>query len=141
MASTYFETAMSAKSPGPGRAPSIGRTPAGSGATSTLAPLHCEHAILGRTCSITLSCAGTFSSSWVRCSPICTNSALQHEQCVSSGRRTFITNAARKISLVGGSLKDVMMLDGHSNLSTTSLYIVEDEEAKRKVVDLIFKGV
>jgi integrase/recombinase XerD len=58
-----------------------------------------------------------------------------------SGKRTFITNAARKISLVGGSLKDVMMLARHSNLSTTSLYIVEDEEAKRKVVDLIFKGV
>jgi hypothetical protein len=66
IASTYFETAMSAKSPGPGRAPSSGKIPAGSGATSTAAPLHFEHAILGRTCSITLSCAGTFSSSSVR---------------------------------------------------------------------------
>ena len=34
-----------------------------------------------------------------------------------------------------------MMLARHSNLSTTSLYIVEDEETKRKVVDLIFKGM
>ena len=37
-----------------------------------------------------------------------------------SGRRTFITNAARKISTVGGSLKDVQELAGHANLRTTS---------------------
>ena len=36
-----------------------------------------------------------------------------------SGRRTFITNAARRISTVGGSLKDVQQLAGHSNLRTT----------------------
>lgn len=33
-----------------------------------------------------------------------------------SGRRTFITNAARKISTVGASLKDVQELAGHTNL-------------------------
>ena len=36
-----------------------------------------------------------------------------------SGRRTFITNAAKKISAVGGSLRDVQMLAGHSSLAVT----------------------
>jgi integrase/recombinase XerD len=54
-----------------------------------------------------------------------------------SGRRTFITNAARKISLVGGSLRDVQMLAGHAALNTTQRYIESDVEAQRKVVDLI----
>jgi integrase len=54
-----------------------------------------------------------------------------------SGRRTFITRAARKISEVGGSLRDVQMLAGHANLGTTSRYIEHDAEAQRKVVHLI----
>jgi integrase/recombinase XerD len=54
-----------------------------------------------------------------------------------TGRRTFITNAARKISLVGGSLRDVQMLAGHATLSTTQRYIEADVEAQRKVVDLV----
>ena len=54
-----------------------------------------------------------------------------------SGRRTFITNAARSISLVGGSLRDVQMLAGHKALGTTQRYIEADVEAQRKVVDLI----
>ena len=51
-----------------------------------------------------------------------------------SGRRTFITNAARTISTVGGSLRDVQMLAGHSALSTTQRYIEADAEAQRRVV-------
>ena len=54
-----------------------------------------------------------------------------------SGRRTFITNAARKISTVGGSLRDVQMLAGHKALSTTQRYIEGDVEAQKRVVDLV----
>ena len=48
-----------------------------------------------------------------------------------SGRRTFITNAARKISTVGGSLRDIQMLAGHSNLPTTQRYIESHAEPPR----------
>lgn len=54
-----------------------------------------------------------------------------------SGRRTFITNAARKISLVGGSLRDVQILAGHSSLRVTQRYIEGEEEAQRKIVELV----
>jgi integrase/recombinase XerD len=54
-----------------------------------------------------------------------------------SGRRTFITNAARRISTVGGSLRDVQILAGHSNLRTTQRYIETDVEAHRRIVNLI----
>jgi len=53
-----------------------------------------------------------------------------------SGRRTFITNAARRISTVGGSLRDVQMLAGHSSLQTTQRYIEGDSDAKRRIVEL-----
>ncbi|MCZ8019038.1 site-specific integrase [Novosphingobium sp.] len=54
-----------------------------------------------------------------------------------SGRRTFITNAARKISTVGGSLRDVQHLAGHSSLQTTQRYIEGDSEARKRVVELL----
>ena len=54
-----------------------------------------------------------------------------------SGRRTFITNAARTISTVGGSLRDVQMLAGHRALSTTQRYIEADVDAQKRVVDLV----
>lgn len=54
-----------------------------------------------------------------------------------SGRRTFITNAAKKISLVGGSLRDVQALAGHRSLQTTQRYIEADSEAQRSVVELV----
>ena len=54
-----------------------------------------------------------------------------------SGRRTFITNAARKISLVGGSLRDVQMLAGQTSLRVTQRYIDADQDAQRKIVELI----
>lgn len=54
-----------------------------------------------------------------------------------SGRRTFITNVAKKISTVGGSLRDVQFLAGHSSLQTTQRYIEGDSEARKRVVDLV----
>jgi integrase len=54
-----------------------------------------------------------------------------------SGRRTFITLAARKIIQCGGSLRDVQELAGHTSLATTQRYLAGDAEAKRRVVALI----
>ena len=54
-----------------------------------------------------------------------------------SGRRTFITSAAKKATTVGGSLRDVQMLAGHSSLQTTQRYIEADTDAQRKLVDLV----
>ena len=63
---------------------------------------------------------------------------LGFDGCSShSGRRTFITNAARKISSVGGSIRDVQALARHSSLSMTQRYVESDVEAQRKVVQLI----
>ena len=64
--------------------------------------------------------------------------ALGYQGCSShSGRRTFITNAARKISTVGGSLRDIQILAGHSALSMTQRYIEADAAAQKKIVDLV----
>lgn len=52
-----------------------------------------------------------------------------------SGRRTAITNWARRISTVGGSLRDVQILAGHSALSTTQRYIEADAGAMMRIVE------
>lgn len=54
-----------------------------------------------------------------------------------SGRRTFITNAARKVSTVGGSLRDVQLLAGHASLSMTQRYIDANTDAQRALIDLL----
>lgn len=54
-----------------------------------------------------------------------------------SGRRSFITTAARKVSLAGGSLRDVQSLAGHATLSMTAKYIEVDEDAQRKLVNMM----
>jgi integrase/recombinase XerD len=54
-----------------------------------------------------------------------------------SGRRTFITGAARKISTVRGSLRGVQLIAGHTNLRTTQRYIEPNPEAQVRVVGLL----
>ena len=54
-----------------------------------------------------------------------------------SGRRTFITETAKKISTVGGSLRDIQMMVGHSSLQTTQRYIENDSESQMRVVNLL----
>jgi integrase/recombinase XerD len=54
-----------------------------------------------------------------------------------SGRRTFITRAARLVHKVGGSLRDVQMLAGHRSIQTTQRYIDGDTDAQRKLVKMI----
>ena len=60
------------------------------------------------------------------------------EGCSShSGRRTFITRAARVVHKAGGSLRDVQLLAGHRSLKTTERYIDGDTDAQRRLVALI----
>jgi integrase len=76
------------------------------------------------------SIAFLFNKAWFR--------ALRFRGASShSGRRTFITSAARKISEVGGSLRDVMALAGHSSIAITQRYVDADPEAQRKLIDRI----
>jgi integrase len=64
--------------------------------------------------------------------------ALGVEGCSShSGRRTFITAAARKLHLTGASLRDVQLLAGHRSIETTQGYIDGDAQAQHRLVRLI----
>jgi integrase len=54
-----------------------------------------------------------------------------------SGRRTFITRAARLVHHAGGSLRDVQVLAGHRSIQTTQRYIDGDTDAQRRLVSMI----
>ena len=54
-----------------------------------------------------------------------------------SGRRTFITKAARTITQCGGSLRDVQALAGHSSLSMTALYIDQSTDAQARAIRMM----
>lgn len=63
---------------------------------------------------------------------------LGFEGCSShSGRRTFITRAARLVARTGGSLRDVQKLAGHRSIMQTQTYIDADAFAQRRLVSLI----
>jgi integrase/recombinase XerD len=64
--------------------------------------------------------------------------AIGLQGCSShSGRRTFVTRAARLAHKAGGSLRDVQLLAGHRSIQTTQGYIDDDTDAQRKLVSLI----
>jgi len=63
---------------------------------------------------------------------------LHLDGCSShSGRRTFVTRAARLVHHAGGSLRDVQLLAGHRSILTTQRYIDGDSDAQRRLVSLL----
>lgn len=61
--------------------------------------------------------------------------AVGAEGCSShSGRRTFVTHAAREAASAGATLRDVQLLAGHRSIETTQRYIDGDTDAQRRLV-------
>lgn len=54
-----------------------------------------------------------------------------------SGRRTFITKAARLVYKAGGSLRDVQQLAGHASIEMTQRYIEGSTRAKHALVRML----
>jgi integrase/recombinase XerD len=80
--------------------------------------------------------------------PMCANSIVNWfvvifselgiDGCSShSGRRTFITTAAKNVHRAGGSLRDVQLLAGHQSIETTQRYIDGDTPSQRRLVSLL----
>lgn len=51
-----------------------------------------------------------------------------------SGRRTFITYAARNAHRSGATLRDVQLLAGHKSIEVTQRYIDGDSDAQRRLI-------
>ena len=54
-----------------------------------------------------------------------------------SGRRTFITTAARRAHHAGCSIRDVQLLAGHSSIELTQRYIDGDTHGQRRLVRML----
>ena len=54
-----------------------------------------------------------------------------------TARKTFITNTARLISTVGGSIHDIAALARHSSIQTTQIYLSKNSDAQKIVVNMI----
>ena len=65
-------------------------------------------------------------------------SELGIEGCSShSGRRSFITAAARNLHRAGCSMRDVQLLAGHRSIETTQRYIDGHTAGQRRLVSLL----
>jgi len=53
-----------------------------------------------------------------------------------SGRRTLLTNLARKCAHAGASLRDVQRIAGHADLGTTERYVETSLEAQWRLITL-----
>src|SRR5262249_19690467 len=103
-----------------------------------ISPTNSIRAILAYWLKCTCSCQSRVSPATVCLWFHRLSTSLKMDGCSShSGRRTFITRAARRVSQVGGSLRDVQELAGHTSLAMTQRYIEGDTEAKRKLVALL----
>lgn len=54
-----------------------------------------------------------------------------------SGRRTFVTEAARLIHRAGGPLRDVQELAGHRSIKMTQGHIEGSADAQRRLMRLL----
>ena len=63
---------------------------------------------------------------------------IEVEGCSShSGRRSFITAAARNVHRAGCSLRDVQLLAGHRSIDTTQRYIDGHTAGQRRLISLL----
>ena len=58
------------------------------------------------------------------------------EQMACGGRRTLLTNLARRCAQAGASLRDVQQIAGHADLGTTERYVEPSLEAQRRLIAL-----